>query len=81
VIDVEHHDGPEQTEAGRIDWSPGWYASCDECGWLAGPHLTEAEAHAAADAHDLAMGEVTLEELRRRGWSQPDPGQDPGRRG
>jgi hypothetical protein len=68
VIYVEYHDGPEQTEVGRIDWQPGWYATCDECGWLAGPRGTEAAAHAAADAHDLAMGEVTVEELRR---SQP----------
>jgi hypothetical protein len=66
VIYVEHHDGPEQTESGRIDWQPGWYASCDECGWMAGPCLTEADAHAAGDAHDLAMGEVTPEELERR---------------
>jgi hypothetical protein len=37
VIYVEYHDGPEQTEAGWIDWLPGWYARCDECGWTAGP--------------------------------------------
>jgi hypothetical protein len=65
VIYVEHHDGPEQTEAGRIDRQPGWYATCDECGWSAGPCRTEADAHAAADAHDLAIGEVTLEQLER----------------
>jgi hypothetical protein len=65
VIYSEHHDGPEQTEAGRIDWQPGWYASCDDCGWMAGPYRSEADAHAAADAHDLAMGEVTREELSR----------------
>jgi hypothetical protein len=70
VIYVEHHDGPSQTESGRIDWQPGWYAICDECGWMAGPCLTEADAHAAADAHDLAMGEVTLEELERQRPSQ-----------
>jgi hypothetical protein len=63
VIYVEHHTGPEQTDIGRIDWQPGWYASCDDCGWMAGPNMTEAEAHAAADAHDLAMGEVTLQQL------------------
>ena len=56
VIYIEHHDGPEQTEVGRIDWRPGWYAICDECGWMAGPCRIEADAHAAADAHDLAMG-------------------------
>jgi hypothetical protein len=67
VIYVEHHDGPEQTDAGRIDWQPGWYAICDECGWMAGPHRTEADAHAAADVHDLAMGETTREELARGG--------------
>ena len=44
MIYVEHHDGPEQTESGRIDGQPGWYASCDECGWMAGPCLTEADA-------------------------------------
>jgi hypothetical protein len=65
VIYVEHHDGPEQTDAGRIDWQPGWYASCDDCGWTAGPCRTEADAHAAADAHDLAMGERTPQELSR----------------
>ena len=37
---------------------------------MAGPCLTEADAHAAADAHDLAMGEVTLEELERQRPSQ-----------
>ena len=66
MIYVEHHDGPEQTDAGRIDWQPGWYASCDDCGWLAGPCRTEADAHAAADAHDLEMGEATQEELERQ---------------
>jgi hypothetical protein len=66
VIYVEHHDSPEQTESGRIDWQPGWYATCDECGWMAGPCRTEADAHATADAHDLAMGKVTPEELERR---------------
>jgi hypothetical protein len=66
VIYVEFHDGPEQTDAGRIDWQPGWYAICDDCGWLAGPCRTEADAHAAADAHDLAMGETTRQELERQ---------------
>jgi hypothetical protein len=70
MIYVEFHDGPEQTDAGRIDWQPGWYARCDECGWLAGPCLTEADAHAAADAHDLAMGEVTLEQLEQQRGEQ-----------
>jgi hypothetical protein len=65
VIYVEHHNGPEQTDAGRIDWQPGWYAICDDCGWMAGPCLIEADAHAAADTHALAMGEVTLQELGR----------------
>jgi hypothetical protein len=65
VIYIEHHDGTEQTEVGRIDWQPGWYAICDECGWMAGPCLTEADAHAAADAHDLAMGEITPQQLER----------------
>jgi hypothetical protein len=66
VIYVEFHDGPQQTDAGRIDWQPGWYARCDECGWLAGPCRTGADAHATADAHDLAMGELTLEQLERQ---------------
>ena len=66
VIDVEFHDGPEETDAGRIDWQPGWYAICDDCGWLAGPCRTEADAHRAADAHDLAMGETTRQELERQ---------------
>ena len=66
VIYVEFHDGPQQTDAGRIDWQPGWYARCDECGWLAGPCRTEADAHATADAHDLAMGEMTLEQLEQQ---------------
>jgi hypothetical protein len=71
VIYVERHDGPSQAKSGRIDWQPGWYAICDECGWMARPCRTEADAHAAANAHDLAMGEVTLEELERQrpdGW-------------
>jgi hypothetical protein len=63
VIYIEHHDGPEQTDAGRIDWQPGWYAICDDCGWSAGPCRTEADADAAADEHDLAVGEATWEEL------------------
>jgi hypothetical protein len=66
VIYVEHHNGPEQTEGGRIDWQPGWYAICDDCRWMAGPCVTEADAHAAADAHDLEMGEATQEELERQ---------------
>jgi hypothetical protein len=65
VIYVEHHTGLEQTDAGRIDWQPGWYAMCDDCGWMAGPRPTETDAHAAADEHDLAMGEATWEELKR----------------
>jgi hypothetical protein len=65
VIYVEHHDGPEQTEAGWIDWLPGWYAICDDCGWMAGPCPTEADAHAAADDHDLAMGKTTPQALDR----------------
>ena len=36
----------------------GWWAECDPCDWTAGPCDTEAEAHAHADQHDLAMGEV-----------------------
>ena len=65
MISVERHDGPEQTDTGRIDWQPGWYAICDDCGWMAGPCLTEADAHAAADEHDLEMGEATPQEPRR----------------
>jgi hypothetical protein len=70
VIYVEHHDGPEQTEDGRIDWQPGWYAICDDCGWTAGPCPTDADAHASADVHDLAMGETTLQQLE--GAQEPD---------
>jgi hypothetical protein len=70
MIYVEFHDGPEQTDAGRIDWQPGWYAICDDCGWLAGPCRTEADAHAAADAHDLAMGQTTQQELERQRGEQ-----------
>jgi hypothetical protein len=66
VIYVEHHDGPEQTEDGRIDWRPGWYAICDDCGWSSGPYRYEASADQAADRHALAMGEVTLAELERQ---------------
>jgi hypothetical protein len=66
VIYVEYHDGPEHTDVGLIDWQPGWYAICDDCGWMAGPCLAEADAHAAADAHDLAMGEATPQELARQ---------------
>jgi hypothetical protein len=69
VIYIEHHTGPEQTDAGPIDWQPGWYAICDDCGWTAGPCRTEADAHTAADAHDLEMGETTREELE----SEPRP--------
>ena len=53
---VEYHDGPEQTEAGRIDWLPGWYAICDDYGWSSGPYRCEASAAQAADRHALAMG-------------------------
>jgi hypothetical protein len=63
VIYVEHHDGPEQTDAGWIDWRPGWYAICDDCGWSAGPCPTEADATHAADQHAVDMGEATWEEL------------------
>ena len=71
MIYVEHHDGPEQTDAGRIDWQPGWYAICDDCGWSAGPCRTEAQAIAAADEHALAMCEATREQLE----SEQPPGQ------
>ena len=64
MIYVEHHDGPEQTDAGRIDWRPGWYAICDDCGWSAGP-FDENTANQSADAHALAMGEATPQELER----------------
>jgi hypothetical protein len=70
VIYVEHHDGPEQTDAGRIDWRPGWYAICDDCGWSAGPCLTEVGAVDAADTHAAVMGEATWEELGRGGLSE-----------
>jgi hypothetical protein len=63
VIYVEHHDGPEHTDAGRIDWLPGWYAICDDCGWSAGPCQTQAQAIDAADEHALAMGQATREQL------------------
>jgi hypothetical protein len=65
VIYIEHHNSPEHSDTGRIDWLPGWYASCDDCGWMAGPCSTEAEAVAAADAHAVDMGEATREELER----------------
>ena len=71
MIYIEHHDGPEQTEIGRIDWLPGWYAICDDCGWSAGPCLSEAAASEAADEHDLEMGETTQEALHR----EPRPNQ------
>jgi hypothetical protein len=70
VIYVEHHDGPEQTDAGPIDWQPGWYAICDDCGWIFGLCRTEADAHAQADEHDLDMGEATREE--RESEQRPD---------
>ena len=62
MIYVEHHDGPEQTEVGVIDWQPGWYAICDDCGWTAGP-VDQTTANQAADAHAVAMGEATPQEL------------------
>jgi hypothetical protein len=62
VVYVEHHDGPEQTDAGLIDWRPGWYATCDDCGWTAGP-FDEHTANQAADQHALAMGEATPRDL------------------
>lgn len=74
MIYVEHHNGPEQTDAGRVDWRPGWHASCDDCGWSAGPCPTEAQAHAAADEHDLAMSEATPEELGRGGPTERPAG-------
>jgi hypothetical protein len=65
VIYVEHHDGPEQTDAGWIDWWPGWYAICDDCGWSAGPCLSEVDAIQAADQHAVDMGEATPQEPER----------------
>jgi hypothetical protein len=65
VIYIEHHDGSEDIDIGRIEWEPGWYAICDDCGWSAGPCLTEAEAIEAADQHAVAMGEATAQELER----------------
>jgi hypothetical protein len=65
VIYIEHHDGPEHSDVGRIDWLPGWYAICDDCGWIAGPCSTEAAAVGAADAHAVDMGEATRQELER----------------
>jgi hypothetical protein len=62
VIYVERHDGPEQTDASWIDWQPGWYAICDDCGWSAGPCRTEADAIEAADQHAVDMGEATPQE-------------------
>ena len=73
MIYIEHHDSPEQTDAGRIDWQPGWYAICDDCGWSAGPCLTEADANQAADRHAVAMGEATPQE--------PEPTQRPAQPG
>jgi hypothetical protein len=70
VIYVEHHDGPEQTDAGPIDWLPAWYAICDDCGWMAGPCRTEAQAIDAADKHALAMGEATREQQESK--QRPD---------
>jgi hypothetical protein len=75
VISVEHHAGPEQTDAGRIDWLPGWYAICDDCGFTSGPHRYEASAAQAADRYALAMGEVTREELERA--QRPDDRERP----
>ena len=75
MIYVEHHAGPEQTDVGRIDWLPGWYAICDDCGWSAGPWLTEAHASEAADEHALAVGEATRAELDRAQW--PDDRERP----
>jgi hypothetical protein len=72
VIYIEHHNGPEQTDAGRIDWRPGWYVICDDCGWSAGPCLTEADAIDHADAHAVAMGEVTPGELAKEDRVIPD---------
>jgi hypothetical protein len=71
VIYIEHHDGPEHSDAGRIDWLPGWYASCDDCGWMAGPCQTEAAAVDAADEHAVDMGEATRQEPER----EPRPNQ------
>jgi hypothetical protein len=65
VTYVEHHHGPEQTDAGPIDWRPGWYVTCDDCGWTAGPYLTKTEAIQAANQHAVAMGEATPQELAR----------------
>jgi hypothetical protein len=73
VIYLEHHDGPEQTEIGRIDWLPGWYAICDDCGFTSGPYRDEASAAPAADRHALAMGELTRQELER----EQEPGGRP----
>jgi hypothetical protein len=62
VIYVEYHDGPEQTDVGVIDWRPGWYAICDDCRWTAGP-FDQTTAKQEGDAHAVAMGEATPEEL------------------
>jgi hypothetical protein len=55
-----------------IDWWPGWYAICDDCGWSAGPHLTDADAIDQADAHAVAMGEVAPGELGKQDRVIPD---------
>jgi hypothetical protein len=74
VIYVEYHDGPERTDAGRIEWPPGWYAICDECGWSAGSCLTDAEAIDHANQHAVDMGEATPQQLaaEQEQSSRPD---------
>ena len=41
----------------------GWWAECSECGWTAGPCDTQTEATAHGDRHELAIGEVTPDDL------------------
>lgn len=44
-------------------WAPGWWAECDDCDWTVDPCHTQQGAAAEADAHALAMGEITPDEL------------------
>jgi hypothetical protein len=66
VIYVEYQEATSQAPnppEGRR--AIGWWAVCDECRWTSGPHNDQDDAIREADQHNLAMGEVTWEELER----------------
>ena len=66
MIYVEYQEATSQAPNPPEGWRAiGWWAVCDECQWTSGPHNDQDDAIREADQHNLAMGEVTSEELER----------------